>query len=991
MTNLWFWKSWPNPLKKICYFFLGVTLLSLLYYLWAYFGGSRLLIQWETISKIETVPLLLESFDYSIIPLEIHVDFYAITQVFQGSDLQLTHWPAYLLLVFISLVVSLGLSLATDLKRFWFLTSQVVFMFMLVAFKTEQLLLFDRTDKIALILAFVLYIPPGYYFHAINRNVSLFRRLLCFSAVTLLFGAIIYFFSGVSRPFLYLVNYGIGVPMALTVIFILFTAHELIFGFLVVITRNNTPESTNSFLHFLTISVIYLLNVLLLYLKNTRRIDWDFYYLDAFWILIATAAIGLWGLRQRRELFANIISFHPHAALGYLGLAAISFATVGYFFHTANDPTIEAFEDVIVFGQLSIGFIFLIYILFNFRSVLIENLKVYKVVYKPQKMPFFTMRIGGLIGVLGLFLLANQYPLDQAITGYYNGIGDLHRLDGKRFLAEEYYKLAAIYARTNHRSNYAIASMAYEDQDYGKALSYYKNSLAKQPTAFAYANTANLYQRQGSFFQALFILKEGLERFPDQGQLHNNLAMLYAQTDILDSALYFLNRVPHSVEVSAAAQANTLALMMRSGPGQATDSLLATINPSNPQQASNLILYASKNRRKTNTAVPPGDSLLNPLTFSWWYNYSLHRCSTDSSNLYFLEKIADLPSNQYYQLPLKYAAALGRYCQGNLTKAFELMEWLVQTDNSKAGYYNHVLGLWSLKLHAPLLARDYFQKSLEAGYHESIGPQILALSSSGYAVEAGKLLSQNESLLDSQQVSLFAEPLRYLQDSLGPVDNPDLYTFWNLQFDKSLEDRQKAQLILDLEDPYLQQKGIRWVLDAMEGNEDLNSWSSLSQQTILDPYNQSYWDLMQAVRQKNYHKIPDTLSQDRALKAWTQLGQAQMASENGDQDALSKWHFLARDPFFVPGILGAVEYHNKRDESNQAYDILLKAITINPYETSLLKQYGLQSMRLGLDNYAAVAVDRLTPLLPGDEVEDYARELADLGRSLEETSTWNSE
>lgn len=169
MSTLLFWKFWPSPQKQLFQCLLFLLALAFVYYLVGYFWSAKLLIQWETISQVKAIPLVLEQFNFGSIPLEIPADFYSITQVFQGSDLQLTVWPAHALLAVICCCLILGLALAPDLSRFWFLASQIVFIFVLVAFKLEQLLLFDRTDKLALIIAFVLYIPLGYYFHSTLR------------------------------------------------------------------------------------------------------------------------------------------------------------------------------------------------------------------------------------------------------------------------------------------------------------------------------------------------------------------------------------------------------------------------------------------------------------------------------------------------------------------------------------------------------------------------------------------------------------------------------------------------------------------------------------------------------------------------------------------------------------------------------------------------------------------------------------------------------
>jgi len=960
MDQFWFWKQWPNPQRNLIQALLAVLAVAFVFYLVAYFWESRSLIEWETISQIKGIPLPLDQIQYFGIPLNVEADFYSITQTFNAGDIQLKAWPAYLFLSLIVLATVVALSLAVDLGRFWYIVSQIVFIFMLVGFKLEQLLLFDRTDKLGLIIAFVLYIPLGYYFHSATRKFSIIQRLLAFSTVTAVFALVIYFFSGVSKPFLYLVNYGIAVPVVASLVFIIFTAHEMIFGFLALITRNNTPKSSNSFAHFFAISLIYLTNVLLLYLKNSRRIDWDFYYLDAFWILAVTTMVGFWGMRIRRERYENIVPFKPHAAAGYLLLAAVCFGTIGYFFATANDPIIETLEDAIVFSQLCIGFMFLLYILFNFRTLLIENLKVYKVVYKPQKMPFFTMRIGGLIGVLGLFLLANQYPLDQAITGYYNGIGDLHRADGKNFLAQEYYKLAAIYASTNHRSNYAIGALAMSENRYSEALKYFKQSTQKQPTPFAYVNTANLYQAQGSFFQALFTLKEGLKEFPENGHILNNLAMLYSQTDIIDSAFYFLDRNQQKGILATTTNTNRLALLMRTPLQLPIDSLFKEAEPFQAEEQSNLLLYASRSGYTPQQDFqPPMDSVLNPLWFSWWYNRTLNAKRGDTTYVSFLRKISNKPENAVFDMDLKFAAAVSLYYSGDVKQAFTLLNNLQFLNSSKSGFYNHILGIWSLQQHAPRLAKDYFQRALESDHLPSLTPQALTLWSLGEYDQSKRLWhaflrSDPEMLPVHQHIN---DVLYSDQDSLS---NQDYRVLQNLQQDQL----SWQSALAGIQDVTLKQQAIQVLLNRYSLVDNSQALQALTRFTDREDLKSQL-----SVSLASGGQAPsDTQSLTLRDHNWVTYNLAQQALQQQDTaQATSHFHKLAANPFFVPGVLKAAAFFSESGADDHSYQVLLESMTVNRYEPQILAAYGKQCVRMNLDTYAQVALQELRSILPEDQ------------------------
>ena len=987
MTKKFFWSTWTTTHR---YLFLAcLTLLAgaITFYLVGYFWSSKLVIQWEVISQITTVPFLLDPWVFASIPLDLTVDQYLISQIFEGSDLAIEFWPSAILLMVIAASLVIALSMAVELPRFWFLVSQVVFIFVMVGFKLEQLLLFNRTDKAALILAFLLFLPASYYFHTVKKGVSLYARLATFALLTGIFALVIYRFSGVSHPFLYMVDYGIPIPMGLTVIFILFTAHEIIYGFLYLITRSNTPDSSNSFIHFLALSLIYLSNVLFIYMRNSRRIEWDFYYVDAFWLLITAGIIGIWGLRQRKELYKNIMPAEPHALLGYLALASISFATIGYFFATANDPAIEALEDAVVFSHLSMGFVFLIYILFNFKDVLIANLKVYKVVYKPTKMPFFSMRLGGMIGVLGLFLLSNQYPLDQAITAYYNGIGDLHRIDQKPLLAKEYYKLAAIYAQSNHRSNYAIASMEKADNNLSEALAYFKQSTIKQPTTFSFVNTARVHEEQGMFFKAMFALKDGMETFPKSPHIANNLAALYAKTDLLDSAYFYLENTSTSKKELKVQQTNKLSLLARSGVVVDVDSLLDYTNSGIPEVGTNLLSMANEQ----GISIPmgssvPGDTLLNPITFAWWYNNNLNqRFQQDSLQMQMLEKMINNQQNQLYSDNLELSRIIRLYYSGAIGEAFLALRRLQFSNTARSGFYNDLLGQWSLQQNQPHLALEFLDQSARSGYAPAYWHRSLALAAMG---EFSQATDSWQSYVRSTKDTLLILPpqlISYLNDDTSSWDSlNNLQKSWYLQFRAvDLSWLTRYQMAEDIDNPEVYQYLEGWLLDRMA----MDASDAKANQNLYENHSSSFRQLQYAIFNGDNQKIQSLLSEfdrpNHLQRDWINYAWATINLEKEDSIQLEQTlKKLIENPFFEPGIIFASDYYRDFGNDYKSYETLLEALSVNKYSVTLLKAYGRQCTRLNLDTYRETTLVTLIELMEPIEYQSYVSELNALENSL---------
>ncbi|MDF9797331.1 hypothetical protein OKW21_002594 [Catalinimonas alkaloidigena] len=483
MNRWYFWKSWHPHTKSIYWGLIVILGLFLIYFTYNFFVSPANVIDWQKISNIEKIKVPTESFRVGLFDLSYEFDNYLITEVYRGSDIQISQATILIQLLAVALSLIVLSVVISALEGFWFYFGALVFTGILISFKFEQLLLFGQADKTTLIIALALYLPAFYYFNHLKPGAGILVRLLGFAVITCFLGALIFVFTEVSTPMINLVNYGLVTPLVLSLIFILLLGNVLISFFLKIITRGNTVGNKNSLLHFLTISIIYLVNVALLYAKNAGYIDWDILYLNAYLILVALTLLGIWDFKDREIQYQSMMSFAPIGALFYITLAIICFSTLSYLYATANDPLVETFEDAVVFSQLSFGTLFMLYIIANFINPLMENMQVHKIMYKPPTFPYGTVQIVGLIGVVAFFLNANMFPLNQAVAGYYNGIGDVYREREDQFVAEQYYKLGDQYGYNNHRSNYSLGTLARAEGDHSLAPFYFSEAIKKKTYA----------------------------------------------------------------------------------------------------------------------------------------------------------------------------------------------------------------------------------------------------------------------------------------------------------------------------------------------------------------------------------------------------------------------------------------------------------------------------------------------------------------------------
>ena len=330
-----------------------------------------------------------------------------------------------------------------------------LFIAFLVALRVEVLALFGFTNRIPIIVVLLFYLFPAFYFSQIKTSISFIKRLGTFVAITVLLGLIIFFFAGVDYPFYHLTVNGYIPALVLTIVFIIMVAHEILASFVFIVGQG----SSKSLQHLSIISAIYMANVIITCFHELGIIEWNFIYINLYLLLMISSLLGLWGFSQREPMYRNIFPFAPYGAYFFLCLGAICFATTGNLLSNANDPALKIIRDGIIFSHTGFGVIFLTYIFSNFILMLARNLPVYKVLYSPTRMPYFTYRFAGLIAMLGFVFYARwtEYVY-HGLAGFYNFAGDLHTLLDNHAYAESFYDQGHAQGFQNHRSNYALAT-----------------------------------------------------------------------------------------------------------------------------------------------------------------------------------------------------------------------------------------------------------------------------------------------------------------------------------------------------------------------------------------------------------------------------------------------------------------------------------------------------------------------------------------------------
>jgi hypothetical protein len=983
-----FWEGWPSPLKHIFYVFFVLFASAIIYTIVCSILGYQLVIDWEVVGQRLPVQITIKELNFGAFAIPLQSENYVINQWYQGSDMAVNYFAFYFFLIVVILAMILGLTSATFLGKIWYYGLTILFVGSLIFFKFDTILLFGLDDNTALILIIVSYLGLSYFFYTVRTDFDFWQRFRLFLGVTFSWVVIIMFFAEVDRPFMMLGSNGFLIPFLIGIIFIFSVSHEIIHFIVVALTKKGRPTG-NNLTHFTMFSLLYLANVLILFLYDTHVIDWNFPYLNPYVLLAISAMLGLWGMQSRATLFDLNIKMYPLLVYVYFAAALCAFGTIFFFLGNANDSILQVVKDAIIYSHLGFGSIFFIYVIANFMGMLRGNLKVYQVIYKPRNMPHFIFRFAGLILVTAFFLKENiETSVYHTLSGMFNSRGDYYKAVNDPLNAETFYSNGGLYGYMNHKSNYSLAKISESKNDQVEALIFYKNSTEVRPSEMAFVNLANLNMGIGDFFNSLFTLNDGLRKFPAGKAILNNKGRLFSKTNILDSALLYFDASARADPSKKVSVVNYLALLSTYDYGFNADSLIDHYGGKNidAMMANSIVI---KNRRDQVYNLIEGDFEklgLNIYSASSQTNYLLNQYRFyDSSFVSRREESVNVPANYNYKESMEYAIAMASYKRGYVDEAIRLLR-NIAVYSGKSDIYNYQIGLILMDLGDFRQAIDYLDIAAAAGNLRSVfARQICEIELGIFNTETLSNESGGVFNVDSTGSIHVINLLSLNTIDLDSLEDQDKYLFFhykgaNLEISDqllilgSIEDiRIRTGALLELFEKSFK---VGHVETAQRCLVELESASVMDQQLnhrILEAR------LDYAAYINDTKLVEDLLNQIEWLsfdKRW--YFEALIATKKGnEEDMVNYFQALAKmNSFNEESVIAAAAFFQNDEDPLRSYNILVNASLQNPYSVKLLKEYIKESKDQGLVSYAAQAAEVLQQLIINEEYEEFINSLS---------------
>jgi hypothetical protein len=977
MLQINFWKNWTNPYRNLWFVFSALFIFSLLFMWYCYFQGAAGVIHWEKIQEQKIIEISVHDFRLGPFELTIPAESYVIFEYLQGSELEHNLIASYVFLSILMVCAMMLLTVITTLERFWFFAGMSLFILFIVSIRLDVVLLFGQRGIAIPGAALFIFTGLSYYFKSIRPQTGFVARFLSFLSLSGIIAVVIHFFSEIPFPLMQLVVTSYIPVLILSVLFMIMVAHEILASFVYVTSQGQTKNLR----HFSIISLIYMINLMITCLHEIGYIQWNFVYINLYLLISVSAILGLWGFQLRENLYQNIFSFSPFGAFFFIALGTICLITIAQLLGNANDAALKVMRDIIIFTHTAFGIVFLLYIVSNFVVMMADNYPVHKVLYNPNRMPYFTFRLAGVIVTLAFVFVSDWHDyVYHSTAGFYNYVGDYYFRQGNETYGKAFYDRSRSNAFQNHRANYALGMMKASRFDFDDADQNFELANGKRPSDFSLVNQGNLHLWVKKYFPAISYYRRA-ETIHTSPALSNNLGFAYAKVHNLDSAIYYISEARKHALTKSAAETNCFAIMAAEYLPVEIDSILKTFETNAPGVVSNALAAATLFQQNFSQPLNPLDDTTLDLHSATLLNNYIVRNARSLDTVFTAKawKIASDSVNLEFSEALKASLAYAFYHQGNIFKAQQVLAELVFLTQSYRGKYNYILGLWALEQGSPETAHSYFSFAVLQDYKQARLYDAIALTESGNKAEAmiawdsvyfGDVATEQAMAVAIKKV-LVTPPAEALTFS-------DAEKYEYARYVVSLDDTVYfSRLINAFDDPNYKAKALLDMAKKQFRNDRIatairyfnqTSGLALKDKNLYDEI--LHFELLMLASRKETRTLAKQINKgitfdSTSRKLEKMLYTALVSESSGELETAEKnYHILGSwNPYFEDGILAAADFYRKRDtKSPIPYNILAEAIQINVFSIRLLKAYAEEAERQGFDEYAASAVNRLVEL-----------------------------
>lgn len=910
-------QSFPSSSGKISVLLFLVT--GVFFAAYSLISGSTYYPNIIPAAFLDSIAVNLDWVNLGTLSFPIQVDNFLVFQEFQSLPPGFTLTESYLFGGIVFLVAVSALALFSTFKKIPFLIFGAVWIILLTLTNSNGLNIGSPSSNTPLIILIIGTVIPVIYFHVWKTNTAFgLRWVVIFLTSGVSIFALIKL-SQIANPSLLLAEQSLVIGIGMSIAWVFWQGHGIISGIYLLLARANQNVSMKISFQILGISALYFLTLIFLLLELKGEMNLPFPTFSPLFLILPIGILG-WistseKLKQIPEIAAEPIILKALYVLGF----GISFWLIWKLEISGNQAAEEFLKHLIIYSQFGFSLFFVVYILSNFLSVMDSGKSVDKILFKPYSLPYYHLRIGGMISILVVTIYMDAVLAPQANSMTTNILGDYYYQTNQKLEASILYENSWASYRKNQKAKSATAHLLFDLNQPTLAKQHLDQSFSEVPQVDNILLHSARMIRENRPLEAVYYLENGLRRFPENSFLINNLALVYVQIQKPDEALAILSGSQSDDLILAS---NLIALQSKLKKNQveveSNDKLITNIN----QLASNNLVEAITSLEEIQNLRAALENETSPMLLNAGTRnlFSVKNHTNTQADLIWIDSIGKDPEMLDYLMQVQETASIRSLAAGRVTEAVKNLNGLAFRNPGDAGYYlNLTAGILAQNLDFEKASKDIIVAE-EKGFKAFRPYHFTILRLGGFEEKAMEL---EEKFL----VPSFSSPDEFLI-SLSTFNQsiPDkLFDQWNSIASEEWKSS-FALLLLERKAHGLTKFQLNELGNFLKGKVENEDQLAIFLQN------------------------PDW-SNKESLLAFTQFLQV------GEE--------LSANPYKTPLVLSAAD---RLEDPLDQYELLNTASEFNKDPMLWIRKVEA-AKRIGLDNYATAALQEMSNWLTWDEIE----------------------
>ena len=669
----------------------------------------------QTGAFLDRLPVPFSKVNVGEVEIPIQVDHFLVFQNYQVSPYPFTPNENYLFGAFILLASITALANLSRFKKIPFIGAGAVWILLLTLSNFNGLNIGGPSSSLSLLLLLGATLIPTIYFHIWGTQSPFWMRWLVLAGTTVGTLLTVIWISPILNPSLYLAEQSLIIGIGFSIAWIFWQGHGMLSGLLVLISKANAGLKTKTSIQFAAVTLLYLGLLLVLLLHVKGDVTWPIADFIPLYLIFPLGLLGWYSTQEKLAQSDNLASSTQTLQNLYLLGFACSLWTIWKLTFSHNQAGEELLKHLVIYTQLGFSLFFFIYLAINFLPLMHRGKAVHPVLYKPFVLPYYHLRIGGTIAfmVITTFLEAIIASQVSALTS--NIVADYYYQTNQKLEASILYENSWDQYRYNPKAKNLTVQLLFELDQPSLAKEHLEESFDLAPQVDNILLLSERLQKENKPFEAVFYLENGLQFFPNNPYLSQNLALLYTLVKKDEEAQALFADLSKNNPV---ATANWLAISAKLGKKVEI-----------PEAEEDLIFLINRvaTERKNGTPVDP--QILNllkemlakessPLLLQAGYRNLLatQNLEDPTKDLAFLDSLAKREELLEYTMQIQETAILRSLGAGRINEGVKNLNGLAFRNPGDAAYYLNLSGLvLAQQLDFEKAAKD-FAFSAEKGF-----------------------------------------------------------------------------------------------------------------------------------------------------------------------------------------------------------------------------------------------------------------------------------